>query len=189
LGDIMKKLILGMLLVFCLTSFSWAQNKGRPQGNGQKPPQNQPSPPMKQPPMKQPPMKQPPMKQPPMKQPQPYHHQPYQQPYHHQDRIYLYSYPEFYPYYVPYYIPYYIPQNNDNNNEEPVDEELYLKIRPGWVLNPKTDKLEWRSPGYWKQDKDKWLYKRTKEWPQPGHWINKNGKRIWQREDLEEDEV
>jgi hypothetical protein len=84
--------------------------------------------------------------------------------------------------YIPQYIPQYIPVPMPAEEDEKPDNQLWLRVRQGYIKNPITNKLEWRSPGYWKENEDsKWLYKRTKEWPLPGHWAD--NKREWIQEE------
>ena len=182
----MKKLLLGLLIVFCLTGVSLAQ-KGHPQ---QKTPQVMPPQQVRpQPPQRIQPQPKPQSK--PQSRPNIDKHDADRHDTHPEYRhrtIYVYPYYNYYPYYYypynyPYYYPYYQDRNNIEEEERVVDDELWLRTRQGFVRNPVNDKLEWRYPGYWKQNEDKvWIYKRLKEWPLPGHWTNENGVREWKRD-------
>ncbi len=153
----MKKLFLSLLVVLCISDVSWSQNKEHGRMLPQRPQQRAQMPQQHATPR--------------------YHYQPNHYQYYRQPIIYYYPfYYNYYPYYYrsyPSYYPYY--------QKEPVDNELALRVRQGYVRNPITNKLEWRYPGYWKQNEDGiWMYKRTTEWPLPGHWTEK---REWLRED------
>jgi len=150
----MKKLLFGLFIILCISSISWAQSRF-PAHPGMFPQQPQHM-----------------QHQVPQQHYQVTHYQGhyYQPHYYHPYIIYYPLYYNNYPYYNNSY-PYY--QNNIQPEPapEPVNNDLALRVRQGYVKNPVTDRLEWRFPGYWKQNEDGiWIYKHTTEWPLPGHW-------------------